>query len=206
MRAIPAIESFPGSHLLVSKDLCRAAPTSMLAKSTWGAKDHDDICMSQFPPLSPSQGTRKKNGKKGKKKKKNKNKILNKYITRWWWSPQPIHQQLPLLLLTKLPKLSLSAALICRSFAAPLAQPNDSCGCGEWLWRRPTCHDIHTHVSSSFLCATFSCAFFCRSHHHVHCAAQKRKKKKERNKRKHKKKKEKKKEKLAARENQSRKK
>lgn len=107
----PPLRAFLEGIFRVSKDLCRAAPTSMLAKSTWGAKDHDDICTSQFPPVSPSHGTRNKNGEKGKKNKKNKNKILNKYIRRWWWSPQPIHQQLPLLLLTKLPKLSLCSSL-----------------------------------------------------------------------------------------------
>jgi hypothetical protein len=54
-----------------------------------------------------------------------------------------------------------------------------------------------------FVCAAFSCAFFCRSHHHVHCAANPAKKKKERNESKHTKTKQKK-EKLSAREHQSR--
>jgi hypothetical protein len=61
-----------------------------------------------------------------------------------------------------------------------------------------------------FFRATFSCVFFCRSHHHVHCAANPAKKKKKKDETKEntkkKKKKTKKKEKLAAREHQSRKK
>lgn len=42
--------------------------------------------------------------------------------------------------------------------------------------RAMTCIHMYHHP---FFCATFSCAFFCRSPHHVHCAANPAKKKKE---------------------------